>query len=95
MRASLRRWSSDESEDGVSHGWQSSAEAVARRFFFSRLCLDEAAILQEGVGDHRHERVPVQACPGSSLEVVEAEFFLELLMRLLADPARLDGCRQA
>src|SRR6516162_11462220 len=33
----------------------------------------------------------VQACPRSPLEVIEAEFFLELLMRLLADPARLDG----
>ena len=28
-------------------------------------------------------------------EVVEAEFFLELLVRLLADPPRLDGARQA
>jgi len=32
----------------------------------------------------------MQARPGTTLEVVEAEFFLELLMRLLTDPARLD-----
>jgi len=29
--------------------------------------------------------------PGSAFEVVEAEFLLELLMRLLTDPPRLDG----
>ena len=29
--------------------------------------------------------------PGSSLEVVEPEFFLQLLVSLLTDPARLDG----
>ena len=32
----------------------------------------------------------MQPDPGATLEVVEAEFFLELLMRLLADPARFD-----
>ena len=36
----------------------------------------------------------VQAFPGTPFEVVEAEFFLELLMRLFADPARLDGTGQ-
>ena len=51
-------------------------------------------MLEEGVGDHRHERVPMKALPGSALEVIEAEFFLHLLMRLLADPSRLDGCGQ-
>src|SRR5690348_13427274 len=29
--------------------------------------------------------------PRSSLEVIEAEFFLQLLVRLFTDPARLDG----
>ena len=33
----------------------------------------------------------MQAAPGASLEVVEAEFFLELLVGLLAWPTRLDG----
>ena len=61
---------------------------------FSPSGLLEAAGLQEGVGDHRHQRVPVQAGPGSALEVVEAEFLLQLLMRLLADPARLDRAGQ-
>jgi hypothetical protein len=33
----------------------------------------------------------MQARPRSALEVIQAKFFLELLMRLFADPARLDG----
>src|SRR5512143_3156948 len=33
----------------------------------------------------------MQARPGSALEVVETEFFLQLLVSLLANPARLDG----
>ena len=48
-------------------------------------------MLEEGVGDHCHERVTMKALPGSSLEVIEAEFFFQLLMRLLANPSRLDG----
>ena len=48
-------------------------------------------MLEEGVGDHCHERMAVKALPGSALEVIETEFFFELLMRLLADPSRLDG----
>jgi len=32
----------------------------------------------------------VESGPGSALKVIEAEFFLELLMGLLADLARLD-----
>ena len=50
-------------------------------------------MLQEGEGDQRHKGVVVQAGPGSPLEVVETEFFLHLLVRLLADPAGLD-CRR-
>ncbi len=52
-------------------------------------------MLEEGVGDHGHERMTVKALPGTSLEVVEAEFFFQLLMGLLADPSRLDGGGQA
>lgn len=33
--------------------------------------------------------------PGPALEVVQAEFFLELLMGLLASPAGLDGAGQS
>lgn len=43
---------------------------------------------------HRHlaqQGVGVQAAPASSLVVIETQPFLELLMRLLAAPARLDG----
>ena len=58
--------------------------------FFPSRCF-EAAGLEEGVSDHGHQGVSVQPGPGSALEVVEAEFLLELLMRLLADPTRLDG----
>ncbi len=50
----------------------------------------EAAGLEEGVGDHGHQGVPVQSDPRSAFEVVEAEFFLQLLMRLLADPSGFD-----
>src|SRR5271168_4486403 len=60
------------------------------RILFSPARFGEAAALQEGVCDHCHERVAVQAMPRAAFEVVEAQFFLELLLRLLADPSRLD-----
>ena len=62
-----------------------------RRILFSPARFGEAAGLQVRVGDHRHQRMTMEAMPGAAFEVVEAEFFLELLMRLLADPARFDG----
>ena len=62
-------------------------------FFPPHFC--ETAMLEEGVSDHRHESVTVKAFPGSSLEVVEAQFFFQLLMGLLADPSRLDRGSQA
>ena len=36
----------------------------------------------------------VQALPGPAFEVIETEFFFQLLVRLLANPSRLDGGRQ-
>jgi hypothetical protein len=42
-------------------------------------------MLEEGVRDHRHERMTVKALPGSSLEVIETEFFFQLLVSLLAN----------
>src|SRR4030088_2843232 len=39
MRASLRRWSSDEFEDGVAHGWQGRLGRGARGSFFFALQL--------------------------------------------------------
>src|SRR3954453_11078607 len=50
----------------------------------------QAPVLQVDEGDAGHQRVPVQACPGPALEVAEAEFLLQVLMCLLAGPARLD-----
>ena len=52
-------------------------------------------MLEEGVSNHCHEGVTVKAVPRSSLEVIETEFFLQLLMRLFANPAGLDGGCQA
>ena len=51
-------------------------------------------MLEEGVGDHCHERMTMKAGPRSSLEVIKAEFLFQLLMGLLADPSRLDRGRQ-
>jgi len=48
-------------------------------------------MLQEGVGDHRHQRVTMKTLPGSSLEVIKSEFFFQLLMGLFANPSCLDG----
>lgn len=36
----------------------------------------------------------MQALPGSAFEVIETEFFFQLLVSLLANPSRLDGGRQ-
>ena len=48
-------------------------------------------MLQEAVSDHCHERVSVKALPGSSLEMVETEFFFHLLVGLFANPSYLDN----
>ena len=61
------------------------------RILFSPSGFVEAAGLEERVGDHCHERVSVQASPRAAFEVIEAKFFLKLLMRLFADPTGLDG----
>ena len=37
-------------------------------------------MLKEGESDHGHERMPLQALPGSSFEVIKAEFLFQLLM---------------
>jgi hypothetical protein len=58
-------------------------------FFPSGCC--EPAVLEEGVSDHRHERMTVQPLPGSALEVIETKFFFQLLVCLLANPSRFDG----
>ena len=50
-------------------------------------------MLEKGISDHRHKRMTVKALPGSSLEVIETEFFFQLLMSLLANPSCLDSSR--
>jgi hypothetical protein len=50
----------------------------------------EPQMLQEGEGELAQERVVVQATPAPAFEMVEPELVLELLVHLLADPARLD-----
>jgi hypothetical protein len=87
--ALLRRQPNDERDDGVAHGWQAWLRWWSIDSFLpSRFC--EAAMLEECVSNHRHERVPMKTLPEPSLEVGEAEFFLQLLMGLLADPSCFD-----
>ncbi len=50
-------------------------------------------MLEESVSDHRHERMTMQALPGSALEVIETKFFFQLLVSLLANPSPLDSGR--
>ena len=51
-------------------------------------------MLQEGEGEHRHERMAVETLPGSPFEVIEAKFLFQLLMGLLANPSSLDSGSQ-
>jgi hypothetical protein len=90
MRATLRWQSNDELDDGVTHGWQAWLRRRSVDSFFPPHFF-EATMLKEGESEHRHERMTVKTLPGSPLEVVEAEFFFQLLMRLLTYPSRLDG----
>jgi hypothetical protein len=55
-----------------------------------RARLGKAKVLQIGKRDAGHQCVSVQPRPRASLEVAKTKFLLELLMPLLADPARLD-----
>lgn len=50
--------------------------------------------MQDGECDHAHEGVSVKSLPRPPLEMIEAEFFLQLLMGLLADPPGFDGTGQ-
>lgn len=55
----------------------------------------EAAGLQEGIGDHCHQGVPVQAGSGSALKMVETKLLLELLMCLFTDPSAVIAAASA
>ena len=50
----------------------------------------QAPVLQISESDAGHQRVPVQAGPGPTLEVAEPELLLELLMHLLDSPIAND-----
>jgi hypothetical protein len=91
MRASTRWWSGDDLEDGVAHGRQGWLRRRPVDSFFPPRFF---AILEEGVSDHRHDRMTMQALPGSALEGIETEFFFQLLVRLFTNPSCLDGGRQ-
>jgi hypothetical protein len=51
--------------------------------------------LEEGKGEHCHERMAVKSLPGSPFEVVEPQLLFQLLMGLLANPTCLDGGSQS
>ena len=53
----------------MAHGGQSWLRRRPVVSFFPAL-LCEPAMLEEGVSDHCHKRMTVEALPGSSLEVV-------------------------
>ena len=53
--------------------------SLRRGFIFA-----EALLLKEGEADEGHQGVVVEATPGATLEVIETEFFFELLVGLLA-----------
>jgi hypothetical protein len=42
-------------------------------FFLPYCC--EAAMLEKGVGDHRHKRMTVKALPGLALEVIKTKVY--------------------
>jgi hypothetical protein len=48
-------------------------------------------VLQIDKRDAAHQRVPMQPGPRSTLEGAKPKLLLELLVRLLAYPSRLDG----
>lgn len=59
--------------------------SLRRRFIFA-----QPFVLEKGEADHREHRVVVQSTPRATLEVVQPQFFFELLVDLFAGPARLD-----
>ena len=50
----------------------------------------QAPVLQIGESDAGHQRVPVQAGPGPTLEIAETKLLLQLLMHLLDSPIAND-----
>lgn len=54
----------------------------------------QTEVLEESEGDHSQERMVVESEPGATLEVVESQLLLHLLVRLLAAPPRLDRSQE-
>ena len=83
MRAAAQRRPAEVIEDRLAHRRH---RGMGRRAAGPSFPTDdrEAPRLEEGVGHHRHQRVPVQPGPGAAHEVVEAELLLHLRVRLLA-----------
>lgn len=46
--------------------------------------------MQEGEGDHGHQRVTMKTLPGSPSKWIKPELLFQLLMRLFANPSWLD-----
>src|SRR3954447_26722192 len=94
VRATIRnrRWSEQLGDDGAADLRQ---RRLRRRSVVAHLLSPtrrlQAPVLQIGTADAGHQGVAMQAGPGPALEVAEPQFLLELLMYLLARPARLDG----
>ncbi len=88
VRASLRRRSNEESDDGVAYGRHAWLRWRSVDFFPRRLC--KAPVLKESISDHGHEYVTMKALPGSSFQVIKSEFLFQLLMDLFANPSGLD-----
>ena len=58
------------------------------------MILGDAQALEIGERDAAHHRAPVQPCPRATLDMAQPKLSLELLVRLLTHPARLDGGSQ-
>lgn len=86
MRASQGRRAREKIEDGLPDGRHARLWRWTCDSFFPSCCFD-AAGLEEGVSDHRHQGMSVQSGPGSAFEVVQPKLFLELLVRLFTDPS--------
>ncbi len=93
MRAAGWWWAREAVNDSLANCREAGLRWWSEEVFFPPR-LSEAAGLQEDVGHQCHQRMAMETGPGTAFEVIEAEFFLELLMRLLADPACLDRTGQ-
>jgi len=91
MRTSLRWWSSDEFEDGVAHAWQNRLGRWPVDSFFPPWLLEGGECWRKAYAIIVMS-MTAKALPGSPLEVIETEFFSQLLVSPLANPSRLDGC---